>query len=81
MEKVPESSREELICRVGDNRKRKMGGFSAFLLSKILRKRVETTEMIFLPFLPPFKIHCEAGRRGTRETQRECCRGIERETI
>lgn len=65
MEKVPESSREELRCRVGENRKRRMGGFSAFLLPKILRGRAETTETILLPFLPAFRIRCGAGRRGT----------------
>lgn len=80
-EAVGESSKEELIGRMGENKKRRMSGFSAFFLSKILKKRVKTTEVISLAFLPPFKIHCEAGRRGTRDTHRERCRGIERETI
>lgn len=38
-------------------------GFLAFLLPRTLQKTVEITEMILLPF----KIHCKAGRRGTRD--------------
>ena len=34
LEKVPRSSREELICRVGENRKRRLGGFSVIPPSK-----------------------------------------------
>lgn len=36
---------------------------------------------ILLPFLPPFRIHCETGRRGTRDAQREGRGKIKRETI
>lgn len=63
MEKVLETSREELICRVGETGKRRMSGFLAFFLPKILRKSVETTETILLLFLPPFKIHCDTQKR------------------
>lgn len=59
MEKVLGSSREELICRMGESRKRRMSGFGSFLLPQILRKRPKTTEVILLPFLPPLKIDCE----------------------
>lgn len=52
-----------------------MGGFEAFLLPQILRKRAETTEMIVLPFLPPFKIHCETLRKRHGEAQREHAEG------
>lgn len=41
--------------------------FLAFLVPRILRGRVEITEMIVTPFLVPSKIH----RRGTRGAQRE----------
>lgn len=51
-----------------------MGGFEAFLLPQILRKRAETTEMIVLP-LPPFKIHCETLRKRHGEAQREHAEG------
>lgn len=71
MEKVLGSSREELICRVGESRKRRMGGFGAFLLPQILRKRAKATEMILLPFLPPFKIDGETLRKRHREAHRE----------
>lgn len=75
LEKVLGSSREELICRVGESRKRRMGGFWAFLLPQILRKRAETTEMIILPFLPPFKIHSETLYKRHREAHREHAEG------
>lgn len=78
LEKVPESSREELRCRVGENRKRRMGGFLAFLLPKILRKRAETTETILLSFRPAFRIRRGAGRRALQMHTENAARDGER---